>query len=117
MIGTIAVEHLEIECIVGILPDERVTPQTLFVDIELDYDFAAAAASEHVDDTVDYVALAQTVTSLAVDRQYQLIETYAEEAASRLLRQFGGERVSVRIKKPAAVPAARWTSVFVERRP
>ncbi|MCB1282228.1 MAG: dihydroneopterin aldolase, partial [Salinibacterium sp.] len=43
MIGTISVEGLEIECIIGIHPEERDKPQVLLVDVELDRDFAAAA--------------------------------------------------------------------------
>ena len=116
MIGTIYVEGLEIECIIGIHPEERENPQLILVDAELDRDFAPAASSENVDDTVDYVDLAAALTEMAVERQYQLLETYAEEAAGMMLDRFGGQRSAVKVMKPAAVPLASWAAVKVERR-
>ena len=115
MNGTIMVEGLEIICIVGILPREREEEQRILVDVEMDYDFAAAAASENVKDTVDYVDMANYLTSLAREKKYQLIETYAEEAAAGILDRFGGTRVALKIMKPAAIPAAKWTAVRLER--
>ena len=115
MIGTIMVEGLEISCIVGIHPHEREEEQALYVDVEIDRDFASATKSEKVDDTVDYVALASKLTELAVKNQYQLIETFAEDAANILIDDFGAERAAVKIMKPAAVPEANWAAVKVER--
>lgn len=115
MIGTILVEGLEIECIVGIHPEERTTPQLLLVDAELDRDFAAAAESESVGETVDYVDLAEALTTLALDRRYQLIETFAAEACDLLIERFGALRVAVKVMKPGAVPKASWAAVRLER--
>ena len=39
MTGTIYIQNLDIQCIIGILPDERIKKQKLLLDIELDYDF------------------------------------------------------------------------------
>ena len=107
MIGTIGLKDLRIDCIVGIYPHERVELQPLFVDIEVDHDFDAAAAAEHVDTTVDYDHLAAMLTELAVERQYQLIETFAKESLSSILGRFSGVRAArIEIRKPNAVPAA-----------
>lgn len=116
MIGTILLEGLEIECIVGIYPFEREKEQVLMVDLEIDRDFAAAAASDAVEDTVDYVALAALLTELAQRRKYKLLETFAEEAAAALIKEFGARRALVKIMKPGAVKAASWPAVRVERR-
>ena len=116
MIGTIAIEGLEIECIIGIHPEERETTQTILVDAELDRDFEAAVAGDDIDGTVDYVDLARDLTELAVEKRYRLLETYAEEAAEILLDLYGASRAKVKVMKPAAVPAARHAAVTVERR-
>ena len=115
MIGTIIVEGLEIECIVGIHPHERIEVQTILVDCELDRDFAAAAAGDDVTMTVDYVEVADLLTDLAVERQYQLIETFAEDAAAVILERFQAQRVALKVAKPAAIPKAKWSAVRVER--
>lgn len=116
MIGTAGLQGLRVECLVGIHPYEREVPQAVILDIELDYDFAAAAAAEAIDDAVDYTRAASLVTELAERRQFQLIETMAEEAAALLLAQFVQvRRVRLEVRKPAAVPAAACAFVRVER--
>lgn len=107
MIGTIGLKDLRIDCIVGIYPHERVAIQPLFVDIEVDHDFDAAAEAEHVDTTVDYDHLAALLTELAVGRKYQLIETFAKESLEGILNRFSAVLAArIEIRKPKAVPAA-----------
>lgn len=117
MIGTIFLEGLEIECVIGIYPHERTKEQLLLVDCQIDRDLAAAVKSDDVKDTVDYVHLAQALTKLAKDRKYKLIETFAEEGAALLIRDFGALRAEIKIMKPGAVEGANWPAVRVERRP
>ena len=83
MLGTISVEGLRIHCIVGIHPEERIQTQDLFVDCFLDYDFKNAASSDKIEHTIDYTAVAALLTDLAVTEKYELIETFAEEAAAK----------------------------------
>jgi len=116
MIGTAGLKSLKIECIIGILDHERRTPQTVIVDIDLDYDFAAAAGSESIGNAVDYAAVADSVTAFAQRGAYQLIETMAEETAAMLLAQLAPvQTVRLEVRKPAAVPAAACSFVRVER--
>lgn len=116
MIGTTGLRDLQIECIVGIHPHERDTRQSLLLDIEMDYDFAAASASEAIEDAIDYTGVARDVTELAVRGEFQLIETMAEEMAALVLaRSARVVRVRIEIRKPAAVPAAACAFVRVER--
>lgn len=117
MTGTIFLKDLKILCIVGIHPKERDFKQALFLDIEIDYDFSAAADSENVRDTLDYSELADVVDQLIVNRKYQLIETAAEETCQVIFRKWPQvQRCKVKIKKPAAVPQATYAAVEVERR-
>jgi dihydroneopterin aldolase len=116
MKGTAGLQGLRVECIVGIHPHERETPQSVLFDIDLDYDFAAAATADAIDGAVDYTAVASQVAELAKRRQFQLIETMAEESATMLLKQFPQvAAVRIEIRKPAAVPAAACSFVRVER--
>lgn len=116
MIGTAGLQGLRVECIVGIHPHERETLQCVLFDIDLDYDFAAAAIADAIDDAVDYSRAASLVAELAERRGFQLIETMAEETAAMLFAQFPQvRRVRLEIRKPAAVPAAACAFVRVER--
>ena len=116
MIGTTGLKSLQVDCIVGIYEHERQAPQTVIMDIDLDYDFAAAAGSDAIGDAVDYDRVASGVTELVQRRAFQLIETMAEETAAMLLARLAQVRtVRLEIRKPAAVPAAACSFVRVER--
>lgn len=116
MNGTTGLHHLRVDCIVGIHPHERETPQAVFVDLELDYDFAPAGASDAIGDAVDYTTLAALVTSLFQARRFQLLEAMVEAAAAAV---FDHDRritsVRLEIRKPAAVPEAADSFVRVSR--
>lgn len=116
MIGTTGLHALRVDCIIGIHPHERVTPQAVYVDLELDYDFAPAAASDGIADAVDYTALAALVTGLLQQRRFGLLEAMVEEAAAAVLRH-DARVVSVRleVRKPAAVPGAADSFVRIAR--
>ena len=112
MTGTIELDRLEIDCIVGILPFERVTEQKVFLDVSMEIDFGPAAASEDVANTVDYTVVSRELTELVRESRYQLIETMAVECAQLVLdRHQIIDRVSIAVHKPAAVPQARDTVV------
>jgi len=116
MIGTAGVRQLQVDCIVGIYPHEREREQTVLLDIELDYDFAAAAASDAIDEAADYDLLVSSVTTLIRERRFQLIETMAEASAALLLERLPLARaVRIEIRKPAAVPTAQHSFVRLER--
>ena len=116
MIGTTGLQHLRVECIVGVYPHEREQTQTVFLDIELDYDFAPAAASDAIPDAVDYDDVAAGVTQLLQTARFHLIETMAEATAAMLLDRVPAIRaVRLTIRKPAAVPAAQCSYVRVDR--
>ncbi len=117
MIGTTGLKNLRVDCIVGIYAHERAATQPVFIDVELDYDFAVPAASDAIADAVDYDGVARGLTDLLDRRRFQLIETMAEESAAMLLA-LAPQVTAVRleIRKPEAVPAAAGSFVRLERR-
>ena len=116
MMGTTGLSQLRVDCIVGIYPHERAATQTVLLDLELDYDFAPAAASDAIPDAVDYDGVASSVTTLLQERRFQLLESMAEHTSQMLFdREPRIRAVRMTIRKPAAVPAADASFVRVER--
>ncbi len=116
MKGTAGLRGLRVNCVIGVYDHERTDPQPLDIDVELDYEFAAAAASDQLGDAVDYDRVATTITTLAEQRGYQLLEALAEDAVSRLFEELPAVRaIRLEIRKPRAVAAAAASFVRVER--
>ena len=116
MIGTTGLKGFRIDCVVGLYEHERAQPQSILMDIELDYDFAGAATADGVADAVDYDRVAVEVAELIQRRKFHLIETMAEETAAMLLEAHASvHAVRLEIRKPDAVPAATCSFVRLER--
>jgi dihydroneopterin aldolase len=114
--GTTGIRDLQVDCIVGIYPHERDHEQAVLLDIEIDYDFAAAGRSDAIGDAVDYDLVVSSVTELIRTRRFALIEAMAEASADLLLTRVPiATAVRIEIRKPAAVPRARHSFVRVER--
>ncbi|MEL6198833.1 MAG: dihydroneopterin aldolase [Pseudomonadota bacterium] len=111
----VVIEGLEITCVIGAWEWERHITQKLVVDLALDTDITAAAASDGLADAVNYAAVAERVEAYVVETQAVLIERLAEGIAQLVLAEFGVSRVCVRVAKPGAVRAARTVAIEIER--
>ena len=116
-IGTTGLNNLRIDCVIGVYPHERTDPQPLFVDVEVDYDFAPAADTDDLAGALDYDQIATGLTSLAQEGRFALLETLVEAAATFCLQSFPAvTAVRLEIRKPRAVEAADASFVRIERR-
>ncbi len=111
----VLIRELKVEAILGILPQERVTPQPVLINITVFTDTRRAARSKDIVDAVNYAALADAATKLTIDGKYLLIETLVEDLAALSLSLAHVEGVSVRVEKPKSVPAAGAVGVEIYR--
>jgi 7,8-dihydroneopterin aldolase/epimerase/oxygenase len=74
-------------------------------------------ASDSLEETVDYRAVAACVREVSDREAVQLLETVAAAAADELMRRFPLERVRVRVRKPHVRldPAVEYSAVIAER--
>jgi dihydroneopterin aldolase len=105
----------------GVLDFERENAQPFEVDVELVLDLRPAGLSDAVERTADYRAAFEIVRSVIEGPSRRLIETLAEEIATRLLTiygQVGIEEAVVRVRKPAvALPGKLdFSGVEIRRR-
>lgn len=107
---------LKVDCVIGIFDWERRIRQTLHIDLDMAADIKRAAASDRVEDTLDYKAVAKRVVGFVGDSQFQLVETLAEKIAALVLAEFKVSWVRVRINKKGAVRNTDDVGVVIERR-
>lgn len=112
----IFLSQLSVECIVGIWDWERRVKQTVIIDVELAADIRKAAATDHIDDTIDYKRVAKRLLSFVGESQYQLVETLTEAIAKVIVTEFGVSWVKVRLNKRGAIRGARDVGIEIERR-
>ena len=101
------IEQMQVEAILGILTEERTTPQPVIIDLELETDTRPAAQSKNIADALDYATLAEEVKRLTIDGKYLLIETLINDIADLCLGLPLTRSVRVRVCKPDAVDNAR----------
>ena len=106
---------IEANCVVGVWEWEKQITQKIIVDIDVSADIAASAASDELQDTLNYKAVAESVINMLEKSRFQLIETMVEEVAQLVMKEFSVPWIKVRINKGGAVKHVRNVGVQVER--
>ena len=100
---TIELRAIELFGFHGVLEHERREGQRFFVDVELDYVEEAAAASDRIEDAIDYRDVVAAVVEVSDGRAYHLLEAFATALVNELAARFPVARVRVRVRKPDVV--------------
>jgi len=112
---TIFLYDLKVDTVIGIWEWERKIRQTVSIDLEMGADIRRAAATDSIDDTLNYKQVAKRVKQLVSESEYQLVETMAERIAETVLAEFEIPWIDVRVNKPGAIRGARDVGVRIRR--
>jgi 7,8-dihydroneopterin aldolase/epimerase/oxygenase len=85
--------------ICGILPEEQTRPQPLEVDLDVVADLSLPAASDRVEDTIDYSALCAMVERIVTEEKFSLLEALAQRLADAVMADARAEAVTVVVRK------------------
>ena len=109
----IGISRLRVVCIIGCNLDERLDPQTLFVDLRMTID---DPSKDQLDHTIDYVLVSQAIEKILVESKFQLLEIASQSILEKLFMQFPHVlKLWIRIEKPLAYPDAKYCYVEHER--
>jgi FolB domain-containing protein len=114
-LDTVRIERLELDCIIGINPWERLTKQRITIDIEINADLSAAGASDAIEDTINYRTISKAVTSAVEESSYGLVEALAARVAEICLEDERAQSIEITVRKPGAVRKADAVGVIVRR--
>ena len=112
---TIFLRDLEIDATIGIFEWEKRIKQKVRIDLEMATDITKAAASDSIEDTLDYKAISKRIIQFVEDSSYELIETLIEKIAEILLKEFNIPWVRITLSKPGAVRGSRDVGIVIER--
>jgi dihydroneopterin aldolase len=115
MNGIVGIHHHRIRCIIGVLPHERVEEQEILLDLKVRVNMASCIVSENVQETVNYVRMADICTELAQQKQFFLLEALASAILDQLFFEFPIQWGWICIKKPAVLTTADYPFIELER--
>ncbi|VAW79127.1 Dihydroneopterin aldolase [hydrothermal vent metagenome] len=111
----IFIRDLRIDTVIGIYDWERAIKQTIHLDLEMATDIARAAATDHIDDTLNYKAVSKRVIAFVEESSFQLVETLAERIVQLVLTEFDVPWMRLILNKGGAVRGAQGVGVIIER--
>jgi dihydroneopterin aldolase len=111
----IYIKDLRIKTIIGIFDWERKVKQEVSIDMEFPFDCKKAAATDTIEDTIDYKAITKGVIKFVEDSSFQLQETLAESIASLVKNEYGVKSIKLRVSKPGALRGAKDVGLIIYR--
>ena len=111
----IFLSDLRVQTVICIWDWERAIKQTVAIDLEMATDIRKAAASDSIEDTLDYKNVAKRIIEFVEQSSFQLVETMAERIAGIVTDEFGVPWVRVRLSKPGAIRGSREVGILIER--
>ncbi len=112
---TVFIEGLEVDTVIGAYDWERGIRQCLQLDLTLGWDVRPAAEHDELDKALDYAQVAATIDRFAAEARFELVETFAERLAQKLMSEFGIVWLRLRVTKPGVNARARALGVEIER--
>jgi len=109
------IRELRIETVIGIYDWERKIRQPVVLDLEMATDVRRAAETDHIDQALNYKAVAKRLIAFVEGSEFQLVETLAERCATIVLDEFQVPWVRLSVNKIGALRGARDVGVVIER--
>ena len=109
----IRIKNLRLRTVIGVYEWERVQPQEVLLNIDLEFDGTRAGQSDRLEDTIDYKALKRRVLDEVEASSFQLLERLATRVLEIIHEDPRIHSARVEIDKPGALRFADSVSVEV----
>ena len=113
MMDRIIIKDAALFCNIGVASKERSRKQKIFVDAQLFLDTRKAAKKDDLKFTINYSDVFNLMKKIAGKKEYNLIETLANDIAERILDEFKVGKVTVKVKK--MLPNMKYAAVELTR--
>jgi FolB domain-containing protein len=98
--GNIHLEGIEVMARIGLLEEELLAPQDLFVTVDLVYNFEKVSQSDELSDGIDYREVIAFVKEFATTYDGKMLERFAQKLAESLKDSFSVCEVRLCVDKP-----------------
>jgi len=98
---TIHIEALSFECIVGILDFERIEPQRVIIDVQIDYEYSNR-------EFINYAEVISLIEKEMKNKKFELLESALNSLSQTLLAKFPNiQKLYLKITKPNIIRNAQ----------
>ncbi len=111
----IHIRNLRVSTIIGINDWEQRQKQDVVINVTVRHDQRQAAATDRIEDTVNYKSLKDDIVTLVSEKQHALLETLAENVSVLCLSVSGVQGVHIIVDKPGALSSADSVAVEIDR--
>lgn len=111
----IFLQEVKVQTRLGVPEWERMTPQTIILDIEVAMPHSRSCQSDAIADTIDYGDIVARIRQMLAEKSFHLVEALAEHVCQLILSEFGAPWVKVKVAKPAILPGLKALGVIIER--
>jgi D-erythro-7,8-dihydroneopterin triphosphate epimerase len=111
----IRITNLRLRSIIGINDWERTSKQDVIINVMIEFDGSKAAATDNIDDTLNYKTICKKIIDLVENNKFDLIEKMIDDIANIALADNRAQEATVRVEKPAALRFADSVSVELSK--
>lgn len=111
----IFLSEVKVETHLGVPEWERLTAQTIILDIEIAMPHSSSCQTDEIDDTIDYGVVVSRIRQTLSERSFKLVEALAEHVCQLILQEFGAPWVKIKVAKPGILPGLKALGVVIER--
>jgi len=108
----ITIKNFKTKSVLGVYPEEKVSPREILVSLNIGFDGSKAALSDDLNDTLDYDVIGNIIHETAASESFNLIESLVKKIADNLQAEFEQiKKLTVKITKPGILTEAEQVSV------
>ncbi len=99
MRGTVALKGIAFQACHGATAAERRTPRRFEIDVSLQLDLTRAAATDRLNDAIDYQELSDLLISAATQKTYRLLEGLAGALVKAIATRWPHADIALEVRK------------------
>ncbi|WP_462319219.1 dihydroneopterin aldolase [Marinilabilia sp.] len=113
--ATISIKDLLLRTQVGFNPHELGKRQDIVINLVIDYSLNGEEVSDEPEEALDYRQVCKKIIALVENKNYNLLEKIANDAAELVLQFPRVQKVDVEVDKPHALRFSRSVSFSISK--
>ena len=112
--ASIRIKNLRLRTIIGFNPEERIKPQDVVINIEIDYKLSPEVFNDEVSEALNYKTITKKIIKFVEDGSFLLLEKLVSDVLEICSDHPSIDRASVTIDKPHALRFADSVSLTMD---